>query len=242
MRITSLLALLMLVASTASADPSALTAAAHAAAGGDYRTAVRNYEQTLEREGFSAPVLFNLGNAWLRLGNPARAILDYERALVLSPHSAAIETNLAAAQQRAGLAPQVVGPWLATARYFSFDTYVWAGLGAVWVLCAALVLVCLNDMARRIARPLILLAVVMLCVSADAAVLEWPDLQRAVVVAPAVMHLAPAQSAATSGSLQEGEVVWLQEHYAGFNFVRTADGRTGWVSEAAAVAVRVARP
>jgi tetratricopeptide (TPR) repeat protein len=242
MRIASLLVLLMVVSSSAMADQPALAAAARAAAGGDYRAAVRSYEQILDTEGFSAPVLFNLGNAWLRLGNPARAILNYERALVLSPHSAAIQANLAAAQQRAGLAPQGVGPWLAAARYFSFDTYVWAGLSALWVLCAALLLVCLNGMARRIARPLILLAVVTLCVSADAAALEWPDLQRAVVVAPAVMHLAPAQSAASSGSLQEGEVVWLQEQYAGFSFVRTADGRTGWVSDAAAVAVRVARP
>jgi hypothetical protein len=63
-----------------------------------------------------------------------------------------------------------------------------------------------------------------------------------VVVVAAVMHLAPAESAATSGSLPAGEVVWLQEHYAGFNFVRTADGRAGWVSDAAAVAVRAARP
>jgi tetratricopeptide (TPR) repeat protein len=242
MRIASLLVLVMLASLTAFADQAAPAAAAQAAAGGDYRAAVRDYEQILDKEGFSAPVLFNLGNAWLRLGNPARAILNYERALVLSPRSAAIEANLAAAQQRAGLAPQGVGPWLAAARYFSFDTYVWAGLGAIWVLCAALILVCLNGLARRIARPLILLAVVTLCVSADAAVLEWPDLQRAVVVAPAVMHLAPAPSATSSGSLQEGEVVWLQEQYAGFNFVRTADGRTGWLTAAAAVAVRVARP
>ena len=242
MRIANLLVLLMLVAATALADQPTLATAAQAAAGGNYRAAVRNYEQILDQEGFSAPVLFNLGNAWLRLGNPARAILNYERALVLSPRNAAIEANLAAAQQRAGLAPQEVGPWLAAARYFSFDTYVWAALGAVWVLCAALILVCLNGLARRIARPLILLAVVTLCVSADAAALQWPDLQRAVAVAPVAMHLAPAQSAATSGSLQEGEVVWLQEQYAGFNFVRTADGRTGWVSDVAVVAVRVARP
>jgi tetratricopeptide (TPR) repeat protein len=242
MKIASLLLLLIVAASTAAADQPSLAAAAQAAAGGDYRTAARNYEQILDKQGFSAPVLFNLGNAWLRLGNPARAILEYERALVLSPHSAPIEANLAAAQQRAGLAPQGVGPWLAAARYFSFDAYVWAGLGALWVLCAAVVLVCLTGMARRIARVLILFAVVTLCVSADAAVLEWPDLQRAVVVAPAVMHLAPAQSAASSGTLQEGEVVWLQEQYAGFNFVRSADGRTGWVSDAAVVAVRVPRP
>jgi tetratricopeptide (TPR) repeat protein len=241
MRVAMVL-LLMLASSSAFADQPALAAAARAAAGGDYRAAVRDYEQILDKEGFAAPVLFNLGNAWLRLGNPARAILNYERALVLSPRSAAIDANLAAAQQRAGLAPQAVGPWRAAARYFSFDTYVWAGLGAVWVLCAALILVCLGGKARRIARPLILLAVVTLCVSADAAVLEWPDLQRAVVMAPALMHLAPAQSAATSGSLREGEVVWLQEQYAGFNFVRTADDRTGWLNAAAAVAVRVARP
>jgi len=72
MRIASLLVLLMLVSSTAFADQPALAAAAQAAAGGDYRAAVREYEQTLAKEGFSAPVLFNLGNAWLRLGNPAR--------------------------------------------------------------------------------------------------------------------------------------------------------------------------
>jgi tetratricopeptide (TPR) repeat protein len=242
MKIASLLVLLIVAASTAGADQPSLAATAQAAASGDYRTAVRNYEMILDKDGFSAPVLFNLGNAWLRLGNPARAILEYERALVLSPHNAPIEANLAAARQRAGLLPQEVGPWLAAARYFSFDAYVWAGLAALWVLCATLVLVCLNGAARRIARPLILVAAVTLCVSADAAVLEWPDLQRAVVLAPAVMHLAPAQSAATSGSLQEGEVVWLHEQYAGFNFVRSGDGRTGWVGAGAVVAVRVPRP
>jgi tetratricopeptide (TPR) repeat protein len=242
MRIASLLVLLLLSSATALADQPPLAAAAQAAAGGDYRAAVRDYGQILDRQGFSAPVLFNLGNAWLRLGDPARAILNYERALVLSPRSAAIEANLSAAQQRAGLAPQGAGPWLAAARYFTFDTYILAGVGAVWGLCAALILVCLQGKPRRIARPLILLAVVTLCVSADGAVLEWPDLSRAVVMAPAVMHLAPAPSAATSGSLQAGEVVWLQEQYAGYNFVRTADGRTGWLAATEAVAVRVAHP
>ncbi len=49
MRSASLLLLLLLVSSTAIADQPALAAAAHAAAGGDYRTAVRNYEQILEQ-------------------------------------------------------------------------------------------------------------------------------------------------------------------------------------------------
>ena len=138
--------------------------------------------------------------------------------------------------------PRCPRAWQASARYFSFDTYLWAGAGAVWALCVALVLLCLNRPARRIAGPLILLAAVTLCVSADAAVLCWADLYRAVIQTPATLQLAPAVSAAASGTVREGEVVWLQDRYGGFNFVRTADGHTGWVSDAAVAPVRIAHP
>jgi tetratricopeptide (TPR) repeat protein len=234
--------LLLLAACVVRAEVPAIGAAEHAAAAGDYRAAAQDYEQALVARGFSAPVLFNLGNAWLRLGKPARAILEYERALLLAPGSAAIEANLAAAQQRAGLTSPAVGPWRAAARYFSFDSYVWAGLAAVWVLCTAAVLLCFNGVARRCARVLILVAAVTLCVSTDAAALCWSDLYRAVVQAPASLQLAPAASAAASGSLREGEVVWIQDHYGGFEFVRTADGHTGWVEAGAAVAIRASHP
>jgi tetratricopeptide (TPR) repeat protein len=232
----------LLAAGAVRAETSFVAAAEHAAAGGDYPQAVQNYEAALRADGFSAPILFNLGNAWLRLGKPARAILQYERALVLAPRSAAIEANLAVAQQRAGLAPVPVGTWQNAAHYFSFDTYVWTGLTALWVLCAAAILLCLNRTARRVARPLIVVAALTLCVSADAAVLCWPDLDRAVVQAPANLQLAPAASAAAHGAVREGEVVWVQDRYAGFNFVRTADGHTGWLSDGVMAAVRVARP
>ncbi len=243
MRILCLAVFLCCAPCGAGAEPLAPDAAAAAAAAGNYQVAVQDYEQVLQRNGYSAPVLFNLGNAWLRLGKPARAILEYERARVLAPHSAAIEANLATAQERAGLAPVTIGSWLAAARYFSFDTYAWAALGAIWVLCGALVLLSLNGAPRRLARPLILVAAVTLCVSADAAALCWSDLYRTVVVqGPAIMHLAPASSAAASGALHEGDVVWLQDQYANFNLVRTADGHTGWVDAQTAVPVRVSRP
>ncbi len=145
MRIASLLALLLVISAPALADQPALAAAAQAAAGGDYRAAVRNYEQILDREGFSAPLLFNLGNAWLRLGNPARAILNYERALVLSPHNAAIdEANLCrgAAACRAcapGGGPLAGGGALFQLRHLCVGWF-WAPYGrcvpAPWSSCA----------------------------------------------------------------------------------------------------------
>jgi tetratricopeptide (TPR) repeat protein len=237
------LALALVIATCAlRAEVPAIGAAEHAAGSGDYHTAVQYYEQALATRGFSAPVLFNLGNAWLRLGQPARAILEYERALVLAPGNASIAANLAAAQQRAGLTPPVVGPWLAAVRNFSFDAYAWAALGAVWLLCAGMVLLSVNGVARRFARLLILISVVTLCVSADAAALSWSDLSRAVVQEATALHLAPAVSAAASGSLHAGEVVWIQDRYGGFELVRTADGHSGWVSQTAAIAIRVSHP
>ncbi|HTY94714.1 MAG TPA: tetratricopeptide repeat protein [Steroidobacteraceae bacterium] len=236
------LVLLVAAALGAWAGQPSFDAARRAAAVGDYRTAIQEYQQLLERSGFSAPVLFNLGNAWLRMGNPARAILDYERALVLAPGSAAIQANLAAAQQRAGIAPTAAGPWLQAARHFSFDTYLWVCLAAIWVLCVALVLLSVDGSGRRLTRALILVSVLMLCVGADAAVLCWPDLYRAVVQEPAVLHLAPAQSAATGGTLAAGEVVWLQDRFGAFTLVRTADGHVGWVDDTTVLPVRVSRP
>jgi tetratricopeptide (TPR) repeat protein len=237
----SCVALLLLLAAAVAAAQGSIATAEHATATGDYRLAAQTYEQVLVRTGYSAPVLFNLGNAWLRLGKPGRAILQYERALVLAPGNPVIESNLVAAQQRAGIASAPPGAWLAAARYFSFDTYAWAALTAIWVLCAALVALCVRGPVRRFARPLVLVAALTLCVSADAAVLCWSDLYRAVVLSPATLHLAPAPSAAASGSVREGEVVWTQRRYAGFNLVRTADGHAGWVSDAEAVPVRVPR-
>ncbi len=243
MKTLALVALLLLAACVAAgAEEAATVAAQQAAARGDYQLAVRDYQLALQRDGFSVPVLFNLGNAWLRLGKPARAILEYERARALAPHSAAIAANLATARQRAGLATETAGPWLAAARYLSFDAYAWAGLAAMWVLCVSLVMLSLNRSARRIAWPLILAAAVAMCLSADALALCWSDQYRAVVQLPATMHLAPADSAAASGSLREGEVVWLQDHYGHFDFVRSAQGRSGWIDEHTAVPVRVPRP
>ena len=242
MRVLLLAGLLALAGHTVRAAEPAIVAAEGAAAAGDYRAAVRHYEQALQSRGFSAPLLFNLGNAYLRLGQPARAILQYERALLLAPDSAVIESNLATARQRAGIAAPALSSWQAAARHFSFDTYLWVGLVALWVLCAALVLVCLGRAARRCARPLIVAAAVMLCVSADAAALCWSDQYRAVVQEPTATRLAPAAAAAANGAVRAGELVWIQDQYRGFDFVRAADGHSGWLPAGSVTVIRAAHP
>src|ERR1700719_4791679 len=44
--------------------------------------------------GYSATALYNLGNAYMRQGKPGMAVLNYERANLLSPNDPDIDANL----------------------------------------------------------------------------------------------------------------------------------------------------
>lgn len=59
----------------------------------DYATAISIYENLLKK-GVSAEIYYNLGNSYYKAGDIARAILNYERAVLLSPNNSDYNTNL----------------------------------------------------------------------------------------------------------------------------------------------------
>lgn len=59
----------------------------------DYMTAISMYENLLN-DGVSGEIYYNLGNSYYKAGDIARAILNYERAVLLSPNNADYKTNL----------------------------------------------------------------------------------------------------------------------------------------------------
>lgn len=65
----------------------------------NYIGAARQYEALL-RQGDNADVYFNLGNCYYRLDNIPRAVLNYERALLLSPGNSDIRFNLDMARNK----------------------------------------------------------------------------------------------------------------------------------------------
>ena len=64
-----------------------------------YQEAARQYEQLLEK-GVSADLYYNLGNAYYRMDNITKAVLNYERALLLSPGDKDIRFNLQMARSK----------------------------------------------------------------------------------------------------------------------------------------------
>ena len=65
----------------------------------NFQQAIERYEQQL-KQGVSADLYFNLGNAYYRTGNFTRAIINYERALLLSPGDEEIRFNLQMARSK----------------------------------------------------------------------------------------------------------------------------------------------
>lgn len=65
----------------------------------DYLSAIEIYE-TLLSEGEAMELYYNLGNSYYKAGDIARAILNYERALLLSPSNDDVRANLEIARSK----------------------------------------------------------------------------------------------------------------------------------------------
>ena len=65
---------------------------------GLYAEAAKAYEDIISNNGVSADLYYNLGNAYYKLADLARSILNYERALLLDQGDEDIRSNLALAR------------------------------------------------------------------------------------------------------------------------------------------------
>jgi tetratricopeptide (TPR) repeat protein len=94
-----LLMLLVLIPSSSFAQKSLKALGDEAYGKGNYQQAINDYEQLL-KQGVSAEVYYNLGNAYYRSENITKAIINYERALLLSPGDEDIRFNLQLARSK----------------------------------------------------------------------------------------------------------------------------------------------
>lgn len=60
----------------------------------DYTKAINLYKESISQEGTSSEIWYNLGNAYYRTDSLAKAILSYERALILDPTNEDARQNL----------------------------------------------------------------------------------------------------------------------------------------------------
>src|SRR5256886_7256591 len=90
-----------LLASSAFAQPDAdFVKANQEYAQGHFKKAISGYEALVRAGQWSANVFYDLGNAYFRTGEFGRAILNYERAVVLEPHHPEAKIGRASCRER----------------------------------------------------------------------------------------------------------------------------------------------
>jgi hypothetical protein len=94
------------------ADLTAMSAADVLYATGQYSESIQIFQQLIDQGVQESSVFYNLGNAYYRLGDYGRAILNYRRASQLNPRDADIKANLELALTMANVeAPEIaLGP------------------------------------------------------------------------------------------------------------------------------------
>ncbi len=130
-----------LVGITASADAGDnLSVADSAYYGKNYVEAINLYQAEIDSVGPSSDLHYNLGNCYYRLSKPGKAVVEYQRALLLNPANKDAKTNLDFINSRLVDRPGERGSFI-TNLYESVAGLLtpdaWAWIAALSFLCVA---------------------------------------------------------------------------------------------------------
>lgn len=216
-----------------------------ASSAGRHDEAARELEHALIAEGWSTPVLVDLGNAHYRTGRVGPAILAWERARVLSPRDDAVLVDLERARAARGLRAPAGTPIERAAAALSVRE--WLAIGGVALLAFVLATLALG-FARRGRRALIgtsITSALGIAVAGTALWIGTLSVSPGVVVADGsvVARISPFADAEPIATLAPGEVVDLDgadRARAGWARVRTRDRQRAWIPSGSVEPIRIA--
>ena len=209
---------------------------------GNYQQAIRDYEEILNNYGVSAEVYYNLGNAYYRTDNITKAVLNYERAHLLSPGDEDISFNLQFARSKTidKITPEsemfFVTWWKALVNFTSVDCWAKSGIIAI-IMALVLVLVYLfgpHIVLRKIGFfGGIFFVAVFLLSNLFAYQQRQMLINRtgAIIIAPSVnVKKTPAKTSVDLFLLHEGTRVDITDKaMKGWREIKVGDGREGWI-------------
>ena len=210
-------------------------------AAGRYQDAIKGYESLL-KHGASADLYYNLGNAYYRSEDITRAVLNYERAFMLSPGDKDIRHNLQMARSKTidKITPEsefFFVTWMRSLiNIMSVDA--WAQMALI-ALALAIILALVYLFAdtvwlRKIGffgGGLLLLLFLLSNLFAFLQKQELVQHRGAIVISSAVnVKSTPAQNGTDLFILHEGtRVDIIDDQMQQWKQVRVADGKEGWV-------------
>lgn len=207
-----------------------------------YAEAIKMYENILATQGESTVVYYNLGNSYFKEKNMAKAVLNYERALLLNPGDADIRFNLDMARSKTvdQITPATevfIVTWINSLTNMQSERG-WAKIGIVSFICLLVGLALYIFSKRLFVRKIGFIGAVVLLVVTVCANLfarqqknELMDRTGAIVMSPTVtVKSTPDKSGTELFVLHEGTKVFVEDNsMKGWKEIRLEDGNKGWI-------------
>ncbi len=207
----------------------------------EYKLAIEKYEQVLESGVHAADVLYNLGNAYYRDGQLGKAILNYERGLLLDNTDNDLRYNLELAKKERideieVLPPFFLSRWwrgvreLATSKGWAIIALITFWLGIAGLIIWQMASVRKQKKIGFVTGILLLLfSVFPFSLSINSASLE-ADSRRAVILSEEVeLKNGPDDESTSILVLHQGTSLELLDQIGDWYKVKLLNGEQGWL-------------
>lgn len=211
----------------------------------DFTSAIQVYESLLHSKGEAAEVYYNLGNSYYKMGDMAKAILNYERALLLKPGDGDIRSNIEIARSKTvdkiNAAPQIFFVSWTNSLINFMGADGWAKFGAVSFILLIVGLYFFIFSKKVILKKIgfiasisLLVIVVLSNVFASHQKNRLINRTDAIIMAPSVtVKSTPNESGTDLFIIHEGRKVSIKDNaMKEWKEIILEDGNVGWVKTA----------
>ena len=208
----------------------------------DYQQAITLYEQQLNEGLESEDLYYNLANSYFKNDELGKAILNYERALLLDANDKDVKHNLAIARQQlvddvSSIPPFFLKQWWISARQLaSSSLWAWLGLILFWTGVAGLIVWQMGK-ERSQKKKGFLYGLTLICISILPLALAWSSHahrlnseQGIILSKEVVLRSGPDKLSQEIVVLHEGTKVDLLDLIDTWYKVRLANGEKGWLA------------
>jgi len=210
---------------------------------GDYLKAEQAYRSALETGTQSAPLYFNLGNAYFKQGRIGFAIAAYESSLRLAPRDPDVAANIQFARDAVGIEKVEAA---ATERYltplatrmsaYELTTATLLFWWLAWILATVAAAIAGTRAAMK--KMAIAAAVLFVLFAANLAVRSrhtvWQQWVVITATGQTAVRFEPSPEGTEHFSISEGGMLEARRSRKGWIQVRRADGRRGWIPASSA--------
>jgi len=208
-----------------------------------YADAAKQYEKVLDTEGVAPELYFNLGNAYYKSNELGKSILNYERALRLSPTYEDARYNLDIAQQKVidNIAQNqsfFIGKWIdAIIKALNSNQWFWFSL-ILFLLCLSSAFLFIFGSSRALRKVSFYMGSVLLGVSLLTVVFagirkdQLMNHHEAIVMTGTVsVKGSPDKSGTDLFQLHEGTKVVVKSTLGSWVEIKLGNGNIGWVEQ-----------